>query len=75
MAGSRHPRADGHLPRGRGSLEPVEALRRVLRPHVDSKATTPGPFDNAASVATLLTLIEVGHLDDLPPCRPAGVRG
>lgn len=32
--------------------------RIVLSAHMDSKATTPGAFDNAASVATLLALAE-----------------
>ncbi len=40
--------------------------RLVLCAHLDSKATTPGAFDNAAAVATLLALTELGHLDDLP---------
>lgn len=34
--------------------------RIVLSAHVDAKATTPGAFDNAASVATLLALAESG---------------
>lgn len=40
--------------------------RLVLCAHLDSKATTPGAFDNAAGVATLLALSELGHLDGLP---------
>lgn len=40
--------------------------RLVLCAHLDSKATTPGAFDNAASVATLVALTELGHLDGLP---------
>lgn len=40
--------------------------RLVLCAHLDTKATTPGAFDNAASVATLLALTELGHLDHLP---------
>ncbi len=40
--------------------------RLVLCAHLDSKATTPGAFDNAASVAILLALTELGHLDGLP---------
>lgn len=40
--------------------------RLVLSAHLDSKATTPGAFDNAASVATLLAVTELGHLDGLP---------
>ncbi len=43
-----------------------EDPRLVLCAHLDSKATTPGAFDNAASVATLLALTELGHLDGLP---------
>jgi aminopeptidase YwaD len=43
-----------------------EDRRLVLCAHLDSKATTPGAFDNAASVATLLALTELGHLDGLP---------
>ena len=42
-----------------------EGPRLVLCAHLDSKATTPGAFDNAASVATLLSLTELGHLDGL----------
>jgi len=38
----------------------------VLCAHLDSKVTTPGAFDNAASVAILLALTELGHLDGLP---------
>jgi len=34
--------------------------RLVLSAHLDSKATTPGAFDNAASVATILALAETG---------------
>ena len=34
--------------------------RIVLSAHMDSKATTPGAFDNAASVAALLALAESG---------------
>jgi aminopeptidase YwaD len=40
--------------------------RLVLCAHLDSKATTPGAFDNAASVALLLALAEAGHLNGLP---------
>ena len=40
--------------------------RLVLSAHLDSKATTPGAFDNAASVAILLTLAEQG-LEGLGP--------
>ncbi len=40
--------------------------RMVLCAHLDSKATTPGAFDNAAAVATLLALTELGYLDGLP---------
>jgi aminopeptidase YwaD len=34
--------------------------RIVVSAHVDSKATTPGAFDNAASVAALLAWVEAG---------------
>lgn len=34
--------------------------RIVVSAHIDAKATTPGAFDNAASVATLLALAETG---------------
>lgn len=40
--------------------------RIVLSAHVDSKATTPGAFDNASGVATLLTLAEAGLPADTP---------
>ncbi len=40
--------------------------RLVLCAHLDTKATTPGAFDNAGSVAVLLALAETGGLDDLP---------
>ena len=40
--------------------------RLVLSAHLDSKATTPGAFDNAASVAVLLALAEQG-LERLAP--------
>ena len=40
--------------------------RIVLAAHVDSKATTPGAFDNAAGVATLLALAEMGLPPELP---------
>jgi aminopeptidase YwaD len=35
--------------------------RIVISAHIDAKATTPGAFDNAASVATLLALAQSGH--------------
>lgn len=42
--------------------------RLVLSAHLDSKATTPGAFDNAAGVATVLAVAAtVG--DDLGPCE------
>jgi aminopeptidase YwaD len=44
----------------------AQPRRLVLCAHLDSKTTTPGAFDNAASVATLLALTELGHLDGLP---------
>ena len=40
--------------------------RLVLCAHLDSKATTPGAFDNAGSVAVLLSLAELGYLDGFP---------
>jgi aminopeptidase YwaD len=36
--------------------------RTVLSAHVDSKATTPGAFDNAGSVAAVLAAVENGRL-------------
>lgn len=44
---------------GAGSAQP----RIVLSAHVDSKATTPGAFDNAGGVAVLLALAETGLPD------------
>jgi aminopeptidase YwaD len=62
VAGAVHPGAGVNL-----STRIGDAQRRlVLCAHLDSKATTPGAFDNAASVATLLALTELGHLDGLP---------
>jgi aminopeptidase YwaD len=40
--------------------------RTVLSAHLDSKATTPGAFDNAASVATLLAMAETGAIGSQP---------
>jgi aminopeptidase YwaD len=40
--------------------------RIVLSAHLDSKVTTPGAFDNAGSVAILLTLAELDLLGDAP---------
>jgi aminopeptidase YwaD len=40
--------------------------RILLSAHVDSEATTPGAFDNASGVATLLALAEAGLPDDVP---------
>jgi aminopeptidase YwaD len=40
--------------------------RIVLSAHLDSKVTTPGAFDNAGSVAVLLTLAELDLLGDAP---------
>ncbi len=40
--------------------------RSVLSAHVDSKVTTPGAFDNAGGVATLLSLAESRRLNDRP---------
>ena len=48
--------------------------RVVLSAHLDSKATTPGAFDNAASVAILLTLAEAG-LERLGPVELAMFNG
>ena len=42
--------------------------RLVLSAHLDSKATTPGAFDNAAGVATLLAVAATAG-DDLEPCE------
>ena len=60
----------GAVHRGEGvnlSVRLGEGERRlVLSAHLDSKVTTPGAFDNAASVAILLTLTELGHLDGQP---------
>ena len=50
----------------RAALHRLEPVGIVVCAHLDSKATTPGAFDNAAGVATLLALTEVGHLDGLP---------
>lgn len=44
--------------------------RIVLSAHLDSKVTTPGAFDNAASVALLLAAVETGMLTEsiaIPP--------
>jgi aminopeptidase YwaD len=43
-----------------------EGPRVVLCAHVDTKATTPGAFDNAGGVSTLLALAEAGLPDDIP---------
>lgn len=40
--------------------------RVVVSAHVDSKATTPGAFDNAAGVAAVLAWAEGGLPDDVP---------
>ena len=45
---------------------PGTGPRVVLSAHVDTKATTPGAFDNAAGVSTLLALAEAGLPDGLP---------
>jgi aminopeptidase YwaD len=43
-----------------------EGSRLILSAHLDSKATTPGAFDNAGGVAVLLALAELLLPDDLP---------
>ena len=43
-----------------------DAGRTVVSAHVDSKATTPGAFDNATGVAALLAWIEAGALPQAP---------
>ena len=71
-----HPGDELHLVLS-GAVHPGEGVnlsvrigggdrRLVLCAHLDSKVTTPGAFDNAASVAVLLALTELGHLDGLP---------
>ena len=40
--------------------------RLVLSAHLDSKATTPGAFDNAGGVATLLAMAQTGRLGTAP---------
>ncbi len=62
VSGAVHPGTGVNLSTRLGD----EVRRLVLCAHLDSKATTPGAFDNAASVATLLALTELGHLDGLP---------
>jgi Iap family predicted aminopeptidase len=62
VTGAVHPGTGVNLSTRLGAADP----RLVLCAHLDSKATTPGAFDNAASVATLLALTELGHLDGLP---------
>jgi aminopeptidase YwaD len=59
VSGAVHPGAGVNLSTRLGHRD----HRLLLCAHLDSKATTPGAFDNAASVATLLTLAELGHLD------------
>lgn len=65
-----HLAVSGAVHRGKGvnlsSRFGDDEHRLVLSAHLDSKATTPGAFDNAASVATLLAVTELGHLDGLP---------
>jgi len=60
----------GRVHPGTGSMVSArqgEGPRRVvLSAHLDSKATTPGAFDNAASVATILALAEAGALGSVP---------
>jgi len=62
VSGAVHPGAGVNLSTRLAGTE----RRLVLSAHIDSKATTPGAFDNAGSVATVLALTELGHLDDLP---------
>lgn len=62
VTGAVHTGTGVNLSARLGGGEP----RLVLCAHLDSKATTPGAFDNAAGVATLLALTELGHLDALP---------
>lgn len=45
-----------------------QGRRLVLSAHLDSKATTPGAFDNAAGVATLLAVAATAG-DDIGPCE------
>ncbi len=61
VSGAVHPGAGVNV-----SARTTGQRRLVLCAHLDSKATTPGAFDNAGSVAVLLSLAEHGHLDDLP---------
>lgn len=62
VSGAVHPGEGVNLSTRIGDGDP----RLVLCAHLDSKVTTPGAFDNAASVAILLALTELGHLDGLP---------
>lgn len=48
--------------------------RLVVSAHVDSKVTTPGAFDNAASLAAVLTLVEVAG-PDLGPVEVVAFNG
>lgn len=62
VTGSVH---DGHgttVAARQGSGTP----RLVLSAHLDSKATTPGAFDNAGGVATLLAMAQTGRLGTAP---------
>ena len=64
-----HLEVTGAVHEGRGvnlAARSGAGRRLVLCAHLDAKATTPGAFDNAGSVAVLLALAELGHLDDLP---------
>lgn len=61
LGGTVHLGTGVNISAGSGSEEP----RIVLSAHIDTKATTPGAFDNAGSVAVLLALAQEG--------LPAGV--
>jgi aminopeptidase YwaD len=61
--GGRVHRGDGVNVAGR---TPGAGPRVVLSAHVDSKATTPGAFDNAGGVAVLLALAEHGLPTEVP---------
>ncbi len=57
---------DGAVHEGSGSTiaarTGADPARVVLSAHLDSKSTTPGAFDNAASVATILAIAEAHAL-------------
>ncbi len=68
--GWAHLRLGGAVHDGRGSTVAARhgpaADRAVVSAHLDSKATTPGAFDNAAGVAVLLALAETWDEDPGP---------